>query len=111
MFQGRRHYDKGQLRFRNELLNVLKGIACMGVVFIHIKFPGLVGEIVSKFFNFAVPVFFMTAGYYSFGCTENAVKRKLAKIIKIFIYAYVCFFSYHIVAEKVRGGNPGMACS
>lgn len=33
---------------RNQPLNFFKGIACMGVVFINIKFPGNTGEIISK---------------------------------------------------------------
>ena len=41
----------------NVKLNFLKGIACMGVVFIHITFPGLFGQIVLCASGYAVPVF------------------------------------------------------
>lgn len=64
---------------RNEALNFLKGIACMGVVFIHIKFPGNTVEIISKIFQFATPIFYMIAGYFSFNCNEATIKRKLKK--------------------------------
>lgn len=85
---------------RNQLLNFLKGIACIGVVFIHIKFPGMTGEVVSKLFCFAVPVFFMIAGYYAFSCSEDTIKRRFFKILKIFTWGYFWFFTYTIALLK-----------
>ena len=46
---------------RNEKLNLLKRVACIGVVFIHVTFPGVFGQIVGDAAGFAVPVFLMTA--------------------------------------------------
>lgn len=43
---------------RNYSLDFLKGIGCIGVVFIHIFFPGVFGRIIMKISQFAVPVFF-----------------------------------------------------
>lgn len=60
---------------RNQLLNFLKGISCIGVVFIHIKFLEMIGKVVSKLSCFEVPVFFMIAGYYAFGCSENTIRK------------------------------------
>ena len=51
----------------NNKLNFLKCFACIGVVFIHITFPGRFGEIVRLGADYAVPVFFMIAGYYAWG--------------------------------------------
>lgn len=79
---------------RNTMLNLLKGFACIGVVLIHITFPGMVGEIVKITSAYAVPVFFMIAGYYAFGKNEETVKRRLIKIVKIFIFAYFVFFVF-----------------
>lgn len=80
---------------RNTTLNLLKGLACISVVFIHIKFPGMFGRIVSCASSYAVPVFFMITGFYAFGADSNVLKRRLIKIIKIFVYAYALFFAYH----------------
>ena len=80
----------------NIMLNLLKGFACVGVVFIHMPFPGNFGKIISTLSGFAVPLFFMIAGYYSFGNGPEVIKRRLSKIIKIFIYGYACFFAYGI---------------
>ena len=78
----------------NVKLNLLKGFACIGVVFIHITFPGLFGQVVLYASAYAVPIFFMIAGYYAIGKNDSVIKRRLIKIIKIFIYAYVLFFLY-----------------
>jgi len=47
---------------RNNCLNILKCIACIGVVFIHIAFPGIFGRVIQVFAAFAVPLFLMIAG-------------------------------------------------
>ena len=52
---------------RNLKLNLLKGFACIGVVFIHVTFPGKAGSIISAISGYAVPIFYMIAGYYIYG--------------------------------------------
>ncbi len=86
----------------NHKLNFLKCFACFGVVFIHISFPGVFGQIVAKVGAFAVPVFFMIAGYYAFGSDAKTIKRRLFKIIKIFIIAYIVFLIYSITNAYAR---------
>ncbi|MBR5416766.1 MAG: acyltransferase [Clostridiales bacterium] len=81
---------------RNVKLNLLKGIACIGVVFIHITPPGLFGDILVYGFQFAVPIFLMIAGFYAYGKEEDVIKRRLIKIVKIFLYAYLVFFLYKL---------------
>ena len=81
----------------NVKLNLLKGFACMGVVFIHITFPGLFGQIVMHASGYAVPIFFMIAGYYAYGKDLDVIKRRLLKIVKILVYAYILFFLYNLV--------------
>lgn len=81
---------------KNEKLNLLKGLACVCVVFIHIHFPGRFGEIVVEVSSFAVPVFYMTAGYYSLNKNPERIKKNLHNIIWIFFYAYTVFFVYRV---------------
>ncbi|WP_022750259.1 acyltransferase family protein [Lachnobacterium bovis] len=83
----------------NVKLNLLKGFACMGVVFIHITFPGLFGQIVLYASAYAVPIFFMVAGYYAYGKDKDVIKRRLIKIVKIFAYAYMLFFLYKLTSS------------
>lgn len=89
---------------RNQMLNFLKGIGCIGVVFMHIQFPGMFGTVIHKLAQFAVPVFIMIAGYYAFGCTEKTIKRRLFKMVKIFAYGYAFFVLYHIIFS-LKNGN------
>lgn len=50
----------------NYCMDFLKGLACIFVVFIHVKFPGDFGQAVQAIARFAVPFFFMVSGYYYF---------------------------------------------
>ena len=75
----------------------------MEVVFIHIKFPGNTGEIISKIFQFATPIFYMIAGYFAFNCTEATIKRRLVKIVKIFLWSFLCYFGYNLIIHLTNG--------
>jgi hypothetical protein len=88
---------------RNQFLDFLKGIGCIGVVFIHVKFPGQAGQIISIIAGFAVPIFYMIAGYYSFGCSESAIKKRIKKILKIFICGYLYFFAWNGLIQLMNG--------
>ena len=84
---------------RNNCLNILKCIACFGVVFIHITFPGTLGDIVKYASTFAVPLFFMIAGYYSYGCTDEKIKKRVIKITNILVFGILWFLAYNIVFQ------------
>ena len=89
---------------RNEVLNLLKGLACIAVVFIHIHFPGVVGIIIWKSLaSFAVPSFLMIAGYFAFGKDETVIKRRMIRILKIFAFGYLCFLGYNVFFQVLRG--------
>ena len=88
-----------QQKEQNAKLNFLKGCACIGVVFIHISFPGLFGEIINYASTFAVPTFYMVAGYYAYGKDTATIKRRLSKIGKILLWGYLLFFAYCSLAQ------------
>lgn len=87
---------------RNQSLNLLKAIACIAVVFIHVRFPGTFGTIMQVAAQFAVPVFFLIAGYFSYDCDSAKIEKRLARILKILLFSYLCFFVYDIVILLVR---------
>ncbi len=72
------------------------------MVFIHITFPDIFGQIVGKASAFAVPIFLMISGYYAFGSDCTVIKRRLFKIVKIFVFAYIVFFAYLIAGALFR---------
>lgn len=76
----------------NRAFYFLKGIACIGVVLIHIHLPGIWGGVANRISAFAVPVFYMITGYYAFEENETVIKKRLLKTLKIFLYGYICYF-------------------
>lgn len=85
------------------MLNFIKGIACIGVVFIHVGFPGKFGLIIAKLCQFAVPIFAMTAGFYALNSTEETVQRRLFKIVRIFVFALIWFIAYAVLSHWLDG--------
>lgn len=80
--------DQNTARVRKYGLDFLKGIAACFVVFMHVRFPGSFGEYVARIGTFAVPVFFMTSGYFSL----NASKSKTLKSIRrTAVYLFVAY--------------------
>lgn len=77
---------------RSSMFDFIKGLACMGMVFIHVTFPGTAGMAIKTAALFAVPVFLMIAGFYSLGATEEKILFRLKKILLIFCFAYLLFF-------------------
>ena len=79
---------------RNHALNFLKGIGCIAVVLIHVKFPGTLGGILTNLAQFAVPVFFMISGYFAYSTSKdnyNLLKRRACKILKITLWSSFFF--------------------
>lgn len=68
-------------------------LASFLVVFIHVPFYGLFGEIVKLYARIAVPIFFMTSGYF---CYENDSKSILRRIKKIFLILVFTSCIYNI---------------
>ena len=69
-------------------------------MFCHIKFPGILGTIIFNLVNsFATQLFFMIAGYYSYGCTVDKIRKRFIKIVKILIFAIFWWLAYHIVCN------------
>lgn len=91
---------------RNYCLSILKGIACIGIVFIHVTFPGLTGEIVKYTFKWGVPLFLMIAGYYSYECDAAKIKQRFIKSIKYFLLGFIVFFIANF-AEQLHLGTAG----
>ena len=82
---------------RNKSLDVLKLIASYFVVFIHIKFSGLAGDIVEALARFAVPVVFMVSGYFAYSNSTEKLISKMKNIIKIYFWGAVIYIFVSMV--------------
>lgn len=87
---------KGSDMKRNRCISLLKMIASCGVVFIHVPFPGLFGDIMKYTASFAVPFFYMIAGYFSYGNSCQKIHKKLNNIIKLLLLSYISFFVFNL---------------
>lgn len=84
-------------RQKNTFLNFIKGCACIGVVWIHVLFPGMFGTIVHKASQFAVPIFLMISGYYAYSADGDAyskIKRRCKRIAVITVYAFFLYLAF-----------------
>lgn len=81
---------------RNKSLDALKFICAIFVVFIHITFVGEFGVVVKAASRFAVPIFFMCSGFFSYNAITNGDVKKLLKrcvpLLKILIIA-ICIYA------------------
>ena len=91
---------------RNAAFDLLKGIGCISVVFIHVLFPGRFGRVVLKLAEFAVPSFLMISGYFAFECngpTEKVLKKRAIKTFKLSLFACGFYFFYIFTRKLIKG--------
>lgn len=77
--------ERSQQTKRNQRMDLYKGLAIYFVVFIHVLFPGWVGESLRAVGRFAVPLFFLTAGYFNFGADVHALERRALRTLKLLV--------------------------
>lgn len=93
---------------RNKCLNFFKGLACIMVIFIHFPFSGFFGSLIHNFAGFAVPLFFLISGYYSYNENREIVMKKLNRktlhILHLCIVSTLLYLSYTIISCYIKGG-------
>lgn len=89
---------------RNKFLDILKFIAAVFVVFIHIELPGTAGLVVAGVARFAVPVFFISSGYFSYKSVQekdyNKIKLRIVRLIKLFVISFLCYVAGFIMINQ-----------
>ena len=66
------------------------------MVFIHCSFPSPVGGMMNGLARFAVPLFFMVSGYFSFGRGMDTVRRRLGNTFRVFLAANIVYFLWDL---------------
>ena len=93
---------------RNNWFDVIKFVASFFVVCIHIPLTdGNFGIAVNAVARFAVPTFFAISGFYVFGTNATTVKRRLVKILIIYLVASAIYHIQSIIAYLVTDGLVG----
>lgn len=101
--------ESGRKKQENHCLNVLKGIACIGVVFGHALFPGKFGDVILALASAAVPIFFLISGYYAYDKDSRIVAektvRKFRKIAKLTVGACLLYFAWKFIKLWLSGDS------
>lgn len=85
-------------RTENKSLYCLKVIACFSVVSLHFELPTHIGDIFFVFARFAVPFFFMIAGYFSCFSKEEEAEQTIARRLrKLFVLVMGSFLFYFLL--------------
>jgi peptidoglycan/LPS O-acetylase OafA/YrhL len=84
---------------RNHGLDFLKGIAACFIVFVHVVFPWPYGVFVAYLGSFAVSVFFMTSGYYSYGASKGKLLHSVKRTVIYLLVAYVLYLFKMLALE------------
>lgn len=85
-------------------LDFLKGLAACFVVFMHVKFPDMVGYYVSILGRSAVPIFFMTSGYFALGASKSKTLKSIKRTLSYILVAYVLSLVYWLLSFVLDSG-------
>ncbi len=88
--------------YRNTTLDIIKLFASYMVVFIHVLFYGRIGLAVDAVARFAVPLFFLVSGYYSYKITPERIKHRLSSLMRLWIFAVLFYMLYNILGFLLK---------
>lgn len=94
---------------QNECLNFIKGIACFGIVYMHTSYDCMLSSMIVNLFRFAVPIFFMISGYYSYGTDkaiiEKRTRKKVFRMLKMGVGTLVLYNLWSVVINPMITGR------
>ena len=77
-------------------LELIKLFAAYMVVFIHVPFYGIAGNIINALARFAVPLFFFISGFFSFKISLKKIKERIKQILIITVFSSILYFLFKI---------------
>lgn len=90
---------------RNWQFDFLKGISCICVVFLHCRFPGVVGDLIIYAFRFPVPIFFMITGYYSYGKEGAWIRKRAWCMLKMLLVTELLYGCWNVILVLLDNGS------
>lgn len=100
-----------QERKRNWQFDFLKGISCIFVVFLHCRFPGVIGDLIIYAFRFPVPIFFMITGYYSYGKERTWIFKRALGTLKMLLLTELFYGGWYVVMTLLDNGSLSLYLS
>lgn len=93
---------------KNTTLELLKLFASYMVVFIHVLFYGEFGEIIDALARFAVPLFFLVSGFFSYKITPEKIKKRIKHIASLLIFSTVLYTVANVTGALFVNGASGV---
>ena len=97
---------------RNIYLDLLKLFAAYCVIFIHIntqvKAPTKISfpyAAIMAFVRFAVPLFFITSGYFSYKISSDRIKTRLKRTGILILISTIIYFAWSCFQERILLGH------
>lgn len=94
----------------NYFLNYLKGLACLGIVLVHCRFPLVPGAVITAFARSGIPFFFILSGYYTFYTNREKTLavtwRRVKKTFQLLVTAMLFYIAWRILPKLLSGGIP-----
>lgn len=97
--------NKRNLCARNQSMEVAKFIASAFVVFIHVHFPGNVGDLIDYAGSFAVPMFFAITGYFNFQADSRKAMKRTKHIVKLYLLGVGTYLLWIAVSTACGHGT------
>ncbi len=94
---------------RNVTLDLFKLISAYMVVFIHYKFSGETGTILTSVARCAVPLFFVCSGYFSYNNSLVKIKNKALRLARMLVIAVAVYSAYNIIIAMIHNGIDGVS--
>ena len=85
-----------KLIIRNHLIDAMKVIAAIGVIFVHFPFPGVLGKILASFGTVGVIFFFLISGYQTY-CEDSGDSAKILRRFKRNLRLVLLVMLVHLV--------------
>ncbi|WP_394916914.1 acyltransferase family protein [uncultured Robinsoniella sp.] len=96
------------LKKTNYFTNYLKGLACLGIVLVHCRFPSAPGAVITAFARSGIPFFFMLSGYYTFYTdrekTLAVTGRRVKKTFQLLVTAMFFYIAWRFLPKLLSGG-------
>lgn len=97
------------MKVRYASFDVLKGLSCLAIVFIHYNFIGDLGIAVKAMCRFAVPIFFFISGFFflssDYTIERDRTIRKLKHILSLTIKAGIFYAIFCIIWNFIADPN------
>lgn len=94
---------------RNITLDFVKFLAAYMVVFIHYRFSGNFGAAIEAIGRFAVPLFFISSGYFAYNNNPKKLSKKALRLVWMFVFASVLYNLSNVFLAFVQGGMSSVA--